>query len=93
MAAMLLPSLPFCIMSTGILDGLFWGAVVCCVVAQLFIMRAVVRVLPPRSASPDASNVPMPHRLQEIAWAILPAFLLLAAFVGAWRLMHPSSTS
>ncbi len=79
-------------MSPALLDALFWVAVVCCAVAQLFIMRAVFRVLPPRAPSPDAPAVPMPHRLQEIGWAILPAFLLAAAFIGAWRAMHPTST-
>jgi len=79
-------------MSPALLDGLFWVSVVCCAIAQLFILRAVVRTLPPRSASADAPNVPMPHRAQEIAWAILPAFLLAGAFYGAWRLMHPVFT-
>ena len=80
-------------MSPALLDALFWAAVGTCAVAQLFILRAVFRVLPPRSSSPDAPNVPVPHRMQEIAWAILPAFLLAGAFIGAWRVMHPTSTS
>ncbi len=78
-------------MSPALLDGLFWASVVSCAVAQLFILRAVFRTLPPRSPSADAPNVPMPHRLQEIVWAILPAFLLAAAFIWAWRAMHPIS--
>ena len=76
-------------MSPALLDGLFWVAVVCCAIAQLYILRAVFRTLPPRPTSVDALNVPMPHRQQEIVWAILPAFLLAAAFYGAWRSMHP----
>ncbi len=76
-------------MSTGLLDALFWVAVVGCAISQLFILRAVFRTLPPRSSSPDAPSVPVPNRPQEIAWAILPAFLLVAVFLGAWRVMHP----
>jgi hypothetical protein len=76
-------------MSTGLLDAFFWIAVVGCAVSQLFILRAVFRTLPPRSSSPDTPSVPVPHRLQEIAWAVLPAFLLVAVFVGAWQVMHP----
>jgi len=83
--------LPFTVMSTGLLDALFWVAVVGCGISQLFILRAVFRTLPPRSLSPDAPSVPVPHRLQEIVWAVLPAFLLIAVFVGAWRVMHPVS--
>jgi len=80
-------------MSPILLDGLFWMTVVCCIVAQLFILRAVFRVLPPRSATAEASGVPAPHRTQEIVWAILPAFLLAAVLIGAWQLLHPGSTS
>jgi hypothetical protein len=35
--------------------------------------------------------VPTPRRSLEIAWAVLPAVLLVAAFVGAWRLMYPAA--
>lgn len=51
----------------------------------------------PGAAAPTPADlrparlVPMPRRPIEIAWAILPAVLMIAAFVGAWRLMHPDS--
>lgn len=80
-------------MSPILLDGLFWTAVVCCLVAQLFILRAVFRVLPASAPAPDGSGVPIPHRLQEIVWAILPAFLLIGVFLGAWRTLHPVATA
>jgi hypothetical protein len=80
-------------MSTALLDAFFWIAVVGCAISQLFILRAVFRTLPPRVSSDEASSLPVPHRLQEIGWAILPAFLLIAVFVGAWRALHPDSAS
>lgn len=86
------------IMSPVLLDVIFWISVACCAVAQLFILRAVFTVVAqPPSDTADAtaratrSTVPMPKRTLEIAWAILPSFLLAAAFVAAWRQMHPSS--
>lgn len=68
----------------GLLMPLFWVAVACCVVAQLYILRAVFRVIPAETAS---ANVPQPRRWIEIAWAILPAGLLALVFIGAWRTM------
>ncbi len=79
-------------MSPAFRDGLFWVAVASCAVSQLFILRAVLRVLPSTDASAEPSGVPSPNRTQEIVWAILPAALLGAAFFGAWRAMHPSVT-
>ncbi len=70
----------------GLLKPLFWVAVVCCAVAQLYILRAVFRVIPAETAS---ANVPLPRRRIEIAWAILPAGLLVLVFIGAWRTMKP----
>jgi len=67
---------------------LFVVAAVACVIAQFFIIRAVVRVVPAVTGSP---HVPSPNRAMEIAWAILPAVLIIAVFVGAWRLMYPSA--
>ena len=43
------------------------------------------------SSSPEGEfvSVPTPHRLTEIVWVVLPVALLVLAFVGAWRVMHP----
>jgi hypothetical protein len=60
----------------------FWIALVACGVAQLYILRAVFRVLP---ALPVSSNVPVPRRWAEVLWAVLPIAGLAAAFWGAWR--------
>jgi uncharacterized oligopeptide transporter (OPT) family protein len=92
-------------MSTVYRDAIFWIAVASCAVAQLFIIRAVIRtairpsapsVLPAENPSPaDDSrtnrSIPVPRHSVEIAWAILPIALIVAAFVGAWRLMHPGT--
>jgi hypothetical protein len=71
----------------GARDVLFVLAAALCVVAQYFILRAVWRVVPSETGSP---SVPMPRRASEMAWAFLPTVLMVGAFVGAWRLMHPS---
>jgi hypothetical protein len=71
---------------TLVLDALFWIAVGACVVSQFFIFRAVWRVIPPVTGP---SSVPAPRRAAEVVWALLPALLMVGAFVGAWRLMHP----
>ena len=85
-----LPSaLPTPLLPGPVLDVIFWIAAAACVVAQWFILRAVWRVIPSVTGAP---NVPVPRRAQEIAWAILPALLMLGAFVGAWRTMHPSAS-
>jgi hypothetical protein len=83
-----------------ILDALFWVAVSGCAVAQFFILRAVLRpsALPPvnRAATTAGSDLPIRRqsgRTQEIIWAVLPSLLLAAAFVLAWRVMHPAAPS
>ena len=83
-----------------ILDALFWTAVLACAVAQFFILRAVLRPspLPSVNAGVDAGASPLPVRVQsgrtqEIVWAVLPSLLLAAAFVLAWRVMHPAVPS
>lgn len=74
----------------AVLDLLFWVAAVACVVSQFFILRAVWRVVPAVTGSP---SVPAPRRASEVFWAVLPTLLMLGAFVGAYRLMHPPLSS
>lgn len=90
-------------MSTVLRDAIFWVAVVSCAIAQLFIIRAVLRTATRPStpfaaraddsatvdADREARPLPVPRRSIEIAWAVLPAVLMIAAFISAWRLMHP----
>jgi hypothetical protein len=91
-------------MSTVFRDAIFWIAVGFCAIAQLFIIRAVVRTairpsapsVPADRSSPTevdrlTRSMPVPRHSVEIAWAVLPTLLMIAAFVGAWRLMHPGT--
>lgn len=73
-----------------LLSAIFWIAALGCAVAQFYIIRAVVRVAPLEAPVHD---VPAPHRPVEIFWAVLPALMLVGAFVGAWLVMHPSDTA
>lgn len=70
-----------------VLDALFWTAAIACAVAQYFIVRAVWKVIPSGTSSPD---VPAPRRAMEIMWVLLPVVLLAGAFVGTWRHLHPA---
>lgn len=71
---------------SGMAQWAFWGAVLACLVAQLFIVRAVVLPDPAQQPSPQ---VPTPRRWVEIVWVILPVAGLVALFLGAWpRLPH-----
>ncbi|HEY0929665.1 MAG TPA: hypothetical protein VGE27_07075 [Gemmatimonas sp.] len=69
-------------LAPGVSTAMFWLFVAACVIAQLFIVRAVFRAL---QATPASSAVPAPRRAAEIFWAIIPVFGLIAAFWGAWR--------
>ena len=66
----------------AVVTALFWSAIATCVIAQLFILRAVFRTPP---ILPSSSQVPTPHRLTEIVWVVLPVGLLIAVFFGAYR--------
>ena len=65
-----------------VVTALFWSAVAVCVIAQVFILRAVFRTLP---ILPSSSQVPTPHRVTEILWVVLPVGGLIAVFIGAYR--------
>lgn len=60
----------------------FWVAVVCCAVAQWFIVRGTVAALGAPSGSAAAHGS---HRSLEIAWAVLPAILLAVTLAATWR--------
>lgn len=73
------------LLSPTISTALFWLAVAICLVAQLYILRAVFRALP---AAPTNSAVPAPRRWAEIVQVLLPIAGLAAFFFGAWRALH-----
>ncbi len=81
-----------------VVGALFWTAVLGCVVAQFFILRTAFRPLAPSdadSADPAVRSrmIPSSRRPMEIVWAILPVFLLAAAFYLAWQAMQPMSAT
>ena len=75
--------------SVSLADVIFWVAVVCCAVAQWFILRLAF-------AAPDAASVqvagrvvPKSRRAAEIVWAVLPAVMLALVLAATWRAVHP----
>lgn len=70
-------------------DAAFWLAAVCCLVANVAILRSVLHTV--RSPRGDATlAVPAKRAATEIAWAVIPMAALVAVLVATWRAMHPS---
>lgn len=67
-------------------DAIFWVAAVCCLVAQVAIVRSTLR---PHTPAPAGQQVPRPRTAAEVAWVLLPALLLIGVFALTWRTMHP----
>ena len=68
----------------GLLDALFVVAAACILVAQIMIVRAVLRSLPVTHAP---GSVPV-RRSSELAWTVLPAVGLALSLIVVWRAMH-----
>ncbi len=66
-------------------DAIFWIAAVCCVVAQVAIVRST---LMPHVPGPGAERVPRPRVAVEVAWVLLPALVLAGVFVLTWGAIH-----
>ena len=73
-------------MPHSLADAIFWVAVVCCAVAQWFIVRGAMAA---HAVPPGAEQVPATRRATETAWAVLPAVALVLALGATWRAMHP----
>ena len=77
------------------IDALFWVAVACCVVAQLAIVRSVLRAgaraVPHEAGDRDVGVRPLPQsrRVVELLWVLIPAVALAAVLFATWRTMHP----
>jgi heme/copper-type cytochrome/quinol oxidase subunit 2 len=63
--------------------ALFWLAVVCCVVAQIEIVRSALKAPVPRDDI--GRRVPTPPRWTEIMWTVLPAIGLIIVLVATWN--------
>ena len=80
-------------MSASPAGVLFWLSVASCVVAEVAIISATLRVS--RASSTDAgAGLPHPRRWLEIVWVVLPAIALAALLVGTGRAIfapHPDA--
>jgi hypothetical protein len=77
-------------LSLSLRELIFWIAALTCVIAQLAILRSTLRVsrAAPAPAPGGESTIPRGRPAAEIAWAILPAVVLVIVLVvtrGAMR--------
>lgn len=78
-------------MTPSFAAALFWLSVVSCVVAEVAILRATLRLS--RTSMPSAVgasqspavSLPRPRRALEVLWAVLPAVALALVLWGTWR--------
>jgi heme/copper-type cytochrome/quinol oxidase subunit 2 len=63
---------------------MFWLSAASCVVAEVAIIRATLRVSA-ASAAESGPVLPHPRRWLEIVWVVLPAIALAALLVGTAR--------
>ncbi|HEX6058753.1 MAG TPA: hypothetical protein VFZ11_07015 [Gemmatimonadaceae bacterium] len=76
-------------MSAALGEAIFWIAVVSCAVAELAILRAVLRIrVADPSVPPTGAAMPRVRRGAEILWAVLPALLLALVLLLTWRAMR-----
>ena len=61
---------------------LFWSSAACCLVAQVSIVRSVLRV---RALPEPQPELPRSRGGVELFWALLPAVALGVLFVFTWR--------
>ncbi len=70
-------------------EAIFWIAAVCCLVAQVAIIRSA---LSPHEPTPGSEQVPRPRTGIEVVWTLLPALVLIGVFALTWRAMHRPQT-
>jgi hypothetical protein len=69
-------------------DAIFWVAVACCAIAQVAILRSVLRTHAAGHLGASATTPSSSRRAIEIAWAVIPGFALAAVLVFTWRAMR-----
>ena len=74
-------------MSPALSDAIFWVAVVCCAVAELFILRSVFGAHP---VPASGGTLPRVRRPMEALWAVVPAVALALVLAATWRALHPA---
>jgi len=73
-------------MKSSLADAVFWIAVAACVVAQVGILRATRAERAGRGKLTPAHRAAT--RVEEAAWAVLPAIALAVVLVLTWRAVH-----
>lgn len=77
-------------MRPAVADAIYWSAVVCCVVAQIAILRsALARHRPPADAP---VTLPPVRRGAELVLALLPALALAGVLAFTWRAVRAPAT-
>jgi heme/copper-type cytochrome/quinol oxidase subunit 2 len=76
-------------MPLSLSHAVFWIAVLACVIAQLGILRATRAPHPARASTPAHRPA---SRVEEVAWAALPAVALLLVLVLTWRAVQARTT-
>ena len=76
-------------MSAGLAGVLFWLSAASCIVAEVAIIHATLRVSRSSSAG-DAAALPHARRSLEILWVILPAIALAAVLYFTGRAVFAS---
>jgi heme/copper-type cytochrome/quinol oxidase subunit 2 len=69
-------------MSLSLPSLLFWSSAACCLVAQVLIVRSVLRVQALPEPRPE---LPRSRSGVELFWALLPAAALGVLFFFTWR--------
>ena len=75
-------------MSIVFADAIFWVAVVCCIIAQLAILRSILAT--PASSATRSARALGTRRIVEAAWAVLPGVALAVVLCFTWAAIHSS---
>ena len=81
-------------MFDSVSDAIFWIAVVSCALAQVAIVRSVLRMRGSGVSAHGSSPVlPRTRPAIEIAWVVVPALALAGVLALTWRAMHPPAVA
>lgn len=80
-------------MFSSVFDAIFWIAVASCALAQVAIVRSVLRM---RGSAADTGHgsspmLPRTRPAIEIAWVVVPSLALAVVLALTWRTMHAPS--
>jgi heme/copper-type cytochrome/quinol oxidase subunit 2 len=69
-------------MPLSLREILFWSSAICCLLAQVLIVRSVLGV---RTLPEPRPELPRSRDGMELVWALLPAVALGVLFFFTWR--------